>query len=59
MRPLEACARWRIIPACAGNARGTPTHLHYGIYPREGATDPVPRLKAGASMRPEDSPDGH
>ena len=42
-----------------GNARGTPTHLHYGIYTREGAIDPLPRLKAGASMRREDSPDGH
>lgn len=26
-----------------GNARGTPAHLHYGIY-REGAKNPYPRL---------------
>jgi peptidoglycan LD-endopeptidase LytH len=30
-----------------GNARGTPYHLHYGIYNREGvAEDPYPRLAA-------------
>ena len=32
-----------------GNARGTPPHLHYGIYTANGAVDPVPRLRAGAS----------
>ncbi|MCE7031825.1 M23 family metallopeptidase [Lysobacter sp. GX 14042] len=31
-----------------GNARGTPTHLHYGIYGADGALDPLPRLRAGA-----------
>jgi murein DD-endopeptidase MepM/ murein hydrolase activator NlpD len=29
-----------------GNARGTPPHLHYGIYGRDGAHDPLPLLKA-------------
>ena len=29
-----------------GNARGTPPHLHYGIYGPGGATDPLPRLRA-------------
>ena len=29
-----------------GNARGTPPHLHYGIYGNEGARDPLPRLRA-------------
>ena len=32
----------------SGNARGTPTHLHYGIYGEDGALDPMPRLRAGA-----------
>lgn len=30
----------------SGNARGTPPHLHYGTYGAEGATDPLPRLRA-------------
>jgi murein DD-endopeptidase MepM/ murein hydrolase activator NlpD len=30
-----------------GNARGTPPHLHYGIYSSEGAIDPLPLLRAG------------
>jgi murein DD-endopeptidase MepM/ murein hydrolase activator NlpD len=29
-----------------GNARGTPPHLHYGVYASEGAIDPLPRLRA-------------
>ena len=29
----------------SGNARGTPPHLHYGIYRNEGALDPLPRLR--------------
>lgn len=29
-----------------GNARGTPPHLHYGIYGAGGALDPLPRLQA-------------
>lgn len=31
-----------------GNARGTPPHLHYGIYTATGAIDPLPRMRAGA-----------
>lgn len=30
----------------SGNARGTPPHLHYGIYADGGALDPLPRLRA-------------
>lgn len=30
----------------SGNARGTSTHLHYGIYTRTGAINPYPLLKA-------------
>lgn len=29
-----------------GNARTTPPHLHYGIYGRQGAYDPLPLLRA-------------
>ena len=29
-----------------GNARDTPPHLHYGIYGKDGAYDPLPLLKA-------------
>jgi len=29
-----------------GNARGTPPHLHYGVYGAQGAIDPLPRLRA-------------
>ena len=29
-----------------GNARGTPPHLHYGIYGAGGPVDPLPRLRA-------------
>lgn len=36
----------------SGNARGTPTHLHYGIYGAYGAFDPMPRLRAGAGAGP-------
>ncbi|AKC87648.1 peptidase [Pseudoxanthomonas suwonensis] len=28
-----------------GNARTTPPHLHYGIYGRDGAVDPLPRMR--------------
>jgi len=28
----------------SGNAQGTPTHLHYGIYETGGAINPYPRL---------------
>jgi len=33
----------------SGNARGTPPHLHFGIYGSEGARDPLPLLRAGDS----------
>ena len=33
-----------------GNATGGPTHLHFGVYTREGALNPLPLL----SDRPED-----
>jgi murein DD-endopeptidase MepM/ murein hydrolase activator NlpD len=29
-----------------GNARSTPPHLHYGIYGKDGAYDPLPLLQA-------------
>ena len=29
-----------------GNARGTPPHLHYGVYDAQGPVDPLPRLRA-------------
>lgn len=32
-----------------GNARGTPPHLHYGVYAAHGAIDPLPRLRAAAA----------
>lgn len=28
----------------SGNARGTPPHLHYGVYTPHGAINPLPRL---------------
>ena len=31
-----------------GNARGTPPHLHYGVYGRNGAYDPLPLLRKPA-----------
>lgn len=33
-----------------GNARGTPPHLHYGIYADGGALDPLPRLRAAGDV---------
>lgn len=36
-----------------GNARGTPPHLHFGIYGDAGAGDPLPRLRAG--VKPDDA----
>ena len=36
----------------SGNARGTPPHLHYGVYATAGAIDPLPRLKAHRPPRP-------
>lgn len=35
----------------SGNARGTPPHLHYGIYASGGAYNPWPLLQAGAQAR--------
>ena len=32
-----------------GNARGTPPHLHYGVYGTGGAYDPLPLLLAAAA----------
>jgi len=32
-----------------GNARGTPPHLHYGIYGAEGAYDPLPLMQSEPS----------
>ena len=40
----------------SGNARGTPTHLHYGIYGAAGAIDPLPRLRAGSGSMPRSTP---
>jgi murein DD-endopeptidase MepM/ murein hydrolase activator NlpD len=34
-----------------GNARGTPAHLHYGIYTPTGAINPFPLLTGAASLR--------
>ncbi|MBV6815833.1 M23 family metallopeptidase [Xanthomonas campestris pv. passiflorae] len=34
-----------------GNARGTPPHLHYGVYGRNGAYDPLPLLRKSAARR--------
>ncbi|RBD04426.1 M23 family peptidase, partial [Xanthomonas oryzae pv. oryzae] len=31
-----------------GNARGTPPHLHYGVYGRNGVYDPLPLLRKPA-----------
>jgi peptidoglycan LD-endopeptidase LytH len=40
-----------------GNARGTPPHLHYGVYDVGGAINPYPLLRceavAVATARPE------
>lgn len=38
-----------------GNARGTPPHLHYGIYAKGGAIDPLPRLREGARATSPDA----
>ncbi len=35
-----------------GNARGTPPHLHYGIYEAGGAINPFPLLRDPAPARP-------
>lgn len=33
----------------SGNARGTPPHLHFGVYTRSGPIDPLPLLRAGGA----------
>ena len=39
-----------------GNARGTPPHLHYGVYGADGAYDPLPLLRAAAArLEPPDA----
>lgn len=45
VRPGDALG----IVGDSGNARGTPPHLHYGVYGAEGAIDPLPRLRAWSS----------
>ncbi|TKS53470.1 M23 family metallopeptidase [Luteimonas yindakuii] len=40
-----------------GNARGTPPHLHYGIYGTDGTYDPLPLLRAGARSATPPRPD--
>ncbi|HEY8607839.1 MAG TPA: M23 family metallopeptidase [Noviherbaspirillum sp.] len=37
----------------SGNAKGTPTHLHYGIYTTSGAVNPYPYIR---ERRPERAP---
>lgn len=40
----------------SGNARGTPTHLHYGIYGSGGAFDPLPLLQGSNEARDGNAP---
>jgi len=40
-----------------GNAKTTPPHLHFGIYGRGGALDPLPFLQPGKSIPPKISAD--
>lgn len=35
-----------------GNAKGTPPHLHYGVYDMDGALNPYPLLKADPPTSP-------
>jgi hypothetical protein len=42
-----------------GNARGTPPHLHFGIYAlREGPIDPLPFVSGGRGAKPEQATTG-
>lgn len=38
----------------SGNAKGTPPHLHWGIYGSDGAYDPLPLLRAWRAPAPGD-----
>lgn len=38
-----------------GNARGTPPHLHFGVYASGGAIDPLPLLHAGEAASADPS----
>jgi peptidoglycan LD-endopeptidase LytH len=42
-----------------GNAKGTPTHLHYGIYVQGAATNPYPLLHPHPYPSPDPSPLPH
>ncbi len=37
-----------------GNARSTPPHLHFGIYTRDGAVDPLPFINPKVKALPQD-----
>jgi murein DD-endopeptidase MepM/ murein hydrolase activator NlpD len=49
----EGLARGQVVQAGdllgevgdSGNAKGTPPHLHWGIYGADGARDPLPLLR--------------
>jgi len=49
----EGLARGQVVQAGqllghvgdSGNAKGTPPHLHWGIYGKDGARDPLPLLR--------------
>jgi murein DD-endopeptidase MepM/ murein hydrolase activator NlpD len=43
----------------SGNAKGTPTHLHYGVYARGEATNPYPLLNPHPDPSPDPSPLPH
>ncbi len=43
----------------SGNARGTPPHLHYGIYAMSGAHNPWPLLQAGTLTDADRAPPRH
>jgi murein DD-endopeptidase MepM/ murein hydrolase activator NlpD len=41
-----------------GNASGTPPHLHFGIYMRGGAIDPLPLLREASTSTPPEVAEG-
>ena len=53
VRPGDALG----IVGDTGNARGTPTHLHYGVYGPGGAYDPLPLLRAHTATAATTGPD--